>query len=259
MPNIHPTALIDPEVEIADDVFVGPHCVIRDGVKIGAGTVLHGSSYLQGPLTLGERNRVYPFTSLGFAPQHAAYDPAESGAGVVIGDDNVFRESVTVHRAIKDKPTTIGNHNFIMGSAHIGHDSIVGNHVTMVQGSVLGGHVTLFDHVILGGIAGLHQFCRAGRYAMIAGCTSPVQDVPPFCVFHQNERIRSLNLIGLRRAGLRDHIKPLKQAFEIFFKQGLANSTALTKIESEVADDELVKEFVEFIKGSERGIVSYEK
>lgn len=259
MPNVHPTALIDDDVQLADDVFIGPHCVIRDQVSIGAGTVLHGSTYLQGPLTIGERNRIYPFTSIGFAPQHASYDPSEPGAGTVIGDDNVFREGVTVHRALKDKATTIGNHNFIMGNAHVGHDSIVGNHVTLVQGSVLGGHVTILDHAILGGIAGIHQFCRAGRYSMIAGCTSPVQDVPPFCIFHHNERIRSLNLIGLRRAGLRDHIKPLKQAFDIFFRKGLVAKTALKQIETDVPSDELVTEFVDFIRTTERGITSFEE
>lgn len=254
MPDIHPTCLIDPEVEIADDAYLGPHCVLRGPVKIGPACKLHGSTYIHGPITIGHSNRIYPFTCLGFAPQDLKYDPAKLGAGVFIGDDNVFREGFTVHRATKDLPTRIGDHNYFMGSTHVGHDAVVGSRCIVAQGSMLGGHTHLADNVNIGGNVGVHQFVRIGRMAMVAGLTCPTQDVPPFCVMHHNRRIGSLNVVGLRRAGLREHIDALRAAYDIFFHGKLANKTAIAKIEEQLSSDPLVKEFVDFLKTSKRGI-----
>lgn len=259
MADIHPTALIDPEVEIADDAYIGPHCVLRGPVKIGPACKLHGNAYLHGPLTLGRHNRIYPFSCLGFAPQDLKYDPAHLGAGVVIGDDNVFREGFTVHRATKDLPTRIGSGNFFMGGTHVAHDAIVGDRCIIAQGAMLGGHSQIFDNANVGGNAGIHQFCRVGRMAMVAGQTAPTQDVPPFCVFHHNRRIGSLNVVGLRRAGLRAHIDPLRRALDIFFRGGHVNKQAIALIEAELSTDPLVMEFVAFVKTSKRGITKGNK
>ncbi len=254
MAEIHPTALIDPEVEIAPDAYIGPGCVLRGPVKIGPLCKLHGNAYVHGPLTLGRNCRVYPFSCLGFAAQDLKYDPAKLGAGVIIGDENVFREGFTVNRATKDLPTRIGDHNYFMGQTHVGHDAVVGNRCIIAQGTMLGGHSEVADNVNLGGNGGVHQFCRVGRFAMIAGQTASTQDVPPFCVMHHNRKIGSLNVIGLRRAGLRAHIDPLRHAFDIYFRGGHVSKVALERIEKEVAGDPLVAEFIAFIRTSKRGI-----
>ncbi len=257
MPDIHPTALIDPEVEIADDAYIGPHCVLRGPVKIGSASKLHGNAYLHGPLILGRNCRVYPFSCLGFAAQDLKYDPAKLGAGVVIGDENVFREGFTVHRATKDLPTRVGDHNYFMGSSHVGHDAVVGNRCIIAQGAVIGGHGEVADNVNMGGLSGLHQFCRIGRMAMIAGTIGVTQDVPPFCVMHHNRFIGSLNLIGLRRAGYRAHIDPLRKAFDIYFRGGHVTRIAIERIERELGGDPLCMEFLAFVKSSKRGITRW--
>lgn len=257
MADIHPTALIDPEVEIASDAYIGPHCVLRGAVKIGPACKLHGSAYFHGPLTMGRNNRVYPFSCLGFAPQDLKFDPAHPGAGIVIGDDNVFREAFTIHRATGVAPTRIGSHNYFMGNSHVGHDAVIGDKCIVAQGTMVGGHAQLADNVNLGGNGGVHQFCRVGRLGMIAGQTASTQDVPPFCIMHHNRGINSLNLIGLRRAGYRAHIEPLRGAFDIFFRGGHANKTALALIEAELKHDQLCMEFVEFVRQTKRGITRW--
>jgi UDP-N-acetylglucosamine acyltransferase len=249
--------LVDSSVVLADDVLVGPGCVLRGDIRIGCGCVLEANVHLRGPLTMGEGNRLYPFVCLGFPPQDLKYDPDMPGAGTVIGDRNIFREGCTVHRATKDQPTRIGSDNYLMTNSHVGHDCVVGNRCTLVSGSLLGGHAEVADGVILGGGSAVHQFCRIGRLAMISGAVAVSQDLPPFCVAHYLRRVGSLNLVGLRRAGLREHIKPLQRAFDLFFRQRHTNIESLATIEQEVGDDPLVREFVTFIRASKRGITAY--
>src|SRR5690606_32446956 len=163
MPNVHPTASIEGEVTLADDVIIGPQCII-DGtlgpVVLGTGTHLRGHVYINGPVTLGANNRLYPFVTIGFAPQSISYDHDQPGCGVVIGDRNTFRESVTIHRAMTDAgPTTIANDNYFMVNSHAGHDCNVGSNCLFANGALLAGHVTVEDRVVLGGNAGVHQFC----------------------------------------------------------------------------------------------------
>ena len=257
MPDIHPTALIDPEVELAPDVYIGPGCVLRGPVKIGPGCKLHGNAYLHGPLTMGANNRVYPFACLGFAAQDLKYDPAKLGAGLVIGDDNVFREGFTAHRATLDKPTRIGNHNYCMATSHVGHDSVLADYVTLVNGALIAGHVEIADRAVIGGAGGVHQFCRVGRLAMTAGGAVITRDLPPFCTVHYSKRVGSLNLVGMRRAGLRQSVNPMRRAFDLFFRSGHSVPKALELIESEVAGDPAVAEFVQFIRTTKRGITRY--
>ncbi|MCC6681545.1 MAG: acyl-ACP--UDP-N-acetylglucosamine O-acyltransferase [Phycisphaeraceae bacterium] len=257
MANIHPTATVDPKAQLADDVDVGPGCAIVGRVTLGAGCRLVANAIIRGPATFGRNNLIYPFTCLGYAPQDRKFDVGSDGAGLLVGDDNIFRESVTIHRATGDRPTTVGNRNYWMVNSHAGHDCVIGDDCTFANNILLGGHVHLANHVILGGNAGVHQFCRIGRLCMISGLAGITQDVPPFCVVYETRYVGSLNIVGLRRAGYRDHIPALKKAFDIIWEQGHRNSTAVELIETQLGDDPLCMEMAQFIRASKRGICRY--
>jgi UDP-N-acetylglucosamine acyltransferase len=254
LPEIHPTAIVEDSVQLADDVVVGPHCVLRGQVRVGSGCRLIGNVYLQGPLTMGSGNVVYPFACLGFEPQDLKYDASKPGPGVVIGDRNTFREGSTVHRATGERPTTIGSDNLFMAQAHVGHDGQVANRCVMANASVVGGHSSLADNVIIGGFGGVHQFCRVGRLAMISGLVAVVKDLPPFCVAYTLRRVGSLNLVGLRRAGYRQSIPHLKAAFDILYRQQHSNSAAARIIQDQLGHDPLCAELAQFVAATKRGI-----
>jgi UDP-N-acetylglucosamine acyltransferase len=257
LPTIHPTAIVDSRAILADDVIVGPYCTIVGAVTIGPGTKLINNVSIRGPLTLGARNVVYPFACLGFDPQDRKFSPEKDGAGTIIGDDNILRESVTIHRATRDVPTTVGNGNYLMVNAHVAHDCLVGNKVTLVNGALLGGHVTIFDNVIISGNSAVHQFCRVGRMAIISAAEAVNKDVPPFCMVYHTRLVGGLNRVGLRRAGLRDHIKPLEQAFDILYKRNLPNQKAASLILEELGHDPLCIEMAQFIQQSKTGMSQY--
>jgi UDP-N-acetylglucosamine acyltransferase len=228
-------------------------------VTLGPKTQLLSHARVQGPITLGSNCVVYPFACLGMAPQDRKFDPQEQGAGIVIGDDNVFRESFTVHRATGDRPTTIGHRNYFMANSHVGHDCLIGNDCTIANGVLFGGHCELGDKVMFGGNAGMHQFCRIGRLAMVSGITPVVQDVPPFCTVYTTGFVGSLNLVGLRRGGYRDSINALKRAFDILYRQRHTNTTACDLIEAHLGHDPLCLELARFVRASKRGITAYRK
>ncbi len=258
MPEIHATAFVDERAELADDVIIGPNSSIVGRVKIGAGTRMIGHAILNGPLTLGQRNLIYPFSCLGYAPQDRSYNPRHDGAGVVIGDDNVFRESVTINRATGEKPTTLGSHNYFMACAHVAHDVVIGSRNNFANSALLAGHAWVGDQVNMAGNAAVAQHCRVGRLAMIGGEAGITRDVPPFCMVYYTRRINSLNLVGMRRAGLRESIRPMTIAFDILFRQAHTNQSALEIIrDDEIYEDPCVREFVTFIEGSERGLTQY--
>jgi len=219
-----------------------------------SGRALHGHVYLRGPLTIGEACQLYPFVCIGFPPQHRSFDPTADGAGVAVGDRNTFREGATVHRAMNDRPTRIGHDCLCMANAHVGHDAVLGDRVTVTQTAVIGGHAEVGDDATLGGNAAIHQFARMGRLSIIAGVSAIAQDLPPFCVFHPSRRIDTLNLVGLRRKGLRGHIKPLQKAFDIVFREGHCNKMAARLIEQTLGDDPLCLELAAFVRDTRRGI-----
>jgi UDP-N-acetylglucosamine acyltransferase len=254
--KIHRTAIVDPRAQLADDVEIGPNCNIAGDVVIGASTRLIGNVWLAGPLKIGENNILYPNVCLGFEPQYRNFTEG-AGSGVSIGDHNIFREGATIHRAIGEHPTTVGNNNMLMCNAHLGHDCIVGNNCTLANGALLGGHVTLFDNVTLGGNAGVHQFCRLGRFAMLSGGVGVSQDIPPFCTVYNMRTVGSLNIVGLRRAGYRNHLPHLKRAFEILYQSRHTILNALQHIESELRGDPLCLELVDFIRNTKRGITHF--
>lgn len=249
--------MVGSQVQLAEDVEIGPQCHLSGRIQLGSGTRLHGHNYLRGPLVMGQHNTVYPFASLGLEPQDRKFDPQREGPGLVIADHNVIRESVTIHRATRDHPTTIGSHNYFMVNSHVGHDCIVGNHCTLVNNSALGGHVDLQDHVIIGGNGAVHQFCRVGRLAMLSGNAGVTQDIPPFCVAYVTRYVSSLNYIGLRRAGLHDHVPALEEAFKWMFRRRLPTPRAVNKILEELGHDPLCRELAEFAAQTKRGVCAY--
>jgi len=167
------------------------------------------------------------------------------------------RESVTIHRATGNRPTTVGDDNFLMACCHMGHDGVVGNGCMLANSSMMGGHVELSDQVILGGNGTIHQFCRLGRLSMLSGMAGISGDIPPFCTVYRNHHVGSLNLVGLRRAGLRSHIAALKAAFDITFRGALSNESASDRIRAELGDDPLCCEFADFLRFSKRGLCKY--
>jgi UDP-N-acetylglucosamine acyltransferase len=251
--QVHSTAYVDPQAQLGEGVTVGPGCIVSGPVVVGAGSRLMAYAQLQAPLTLGPGNVVYPFACLGFNPQDRGYGPDDTSEGVAIGEGNIIREHVTInggtHRA-----TTIGNRNFLMACAHVGHDCIVGDRNTFANSASLAGHVAIADRVNLGGGAGIQQFCRAGRLAFIAGNEGISRDLPPFCLVQHTRRIAGLNLVGLRRSGYRDHVKNLKRALTLLYRSNLKMTEAVDCIERELGDDALCRELASFVRGSERGL-----
>jgi UDP-N-acetylglucosamine acyltransferase len=249
--TIHPSSIVDPRAQIADDVQVGPHCILDGAVTIGPGCRLLGNAYLKGPLTIGRGNRIYPFAALGLEPQDRKYNPDTDGAGTLIGDDNIIREGVTIHRATGNHATTVGSRNYLMAYSHVGHDGTIGNDCAIANGVLLAGHVEIGDRVIMGGAAVVHQFCRIGRMAVQSGACGVNQDVPPFCAVHQSGIIVAINVVGLRRAGLREHIKPLEEAFRMFFQERRALDNALPLVEKQLGTS--------FVRASKRGICRFDR
>ena len=260
MPVIHPTTIIEGDVKLSDDVELGPYCVV-DGslgrVEVGAGCRIRGNAYLTGPLTLGPRNTVYPFVSIGFAPQDFKWRPDDAGAGVKIGSGNIFRENVTIHRATNQEvPSTIGDENFFMSCSHAGHDHRIGNHCVFASGAMLGGHVRVDDRAIVGGLTGVHQHVRIGRNTMLSGCIAAGYDVPPYFMLTALNVVGSLNMIGLRRSGAPPStIDTVRWVYKTLYRRGLSMRRAVDELRTR-ADDPLVLEYIDFIESSKRGICS---
>ncbi len=258
MPQIHSSAIITGDVRLAGDVVVGPNCVL-DGslgpVIVGQGCRMFAAVYLHGPVTLGARNIMYPSVALGFAPQDLKWDANVAGAGLVIGSDNVFREGVTIHRATShERPTTVGDHNYWMAESHAGHDCHVGSHNILANGTMLGGHVTMADRVITGGGVGIHQFCRVGRNCMLSGNVGLTLDLPPFFMLTGINVAGSINFIGMRRSGMsRSDIDTVKWVYKTLVRSRLPPKSALNVLR-ERGSDPLVREYIEFVETSKRGI-----
>jgi UDP-N-acetylglucosamine acyltransferase len=221
--KIHATALIAPGAELAGDVEVGPYCIVGPRVKLGAGVRLHSHVVIEGETELGEHCEIFPFSVLGGPPQHAAYKPADS-VRLVIGARNLVREHVTMNggSSVGRGVTRVGDDcTFYMG-AHVGHDCIVGDNVTLTNNATLGGHVVLADFVIMGGLSAIQQRSRVGRHAFIGGGAAVNSDVIPYgMVWGNHARLQGLNLIGLKRRGFsREQINMLRSGFRALFDKG---------------------------------------
>jgi UDP-N-acetylglucosamine acyltransferase len=252
--RIHPTALIAPEAELGADVEVGPHVVIEGPVRVGAGCRLRAFVHLIGPLTMGQGNDVFSGAVLGEQPQHLKYNGEPTG--VEIGDHNVFRENVTVHRGTTASWTTrIGSHNLFMAGSHVAHDCQVGNQCILANGALLGGHCHLEDYVYLSGNSAVHQYVRIGRLALLSGCSATSKDIPPFVVQQNINCVFGVNVVGMRRAGLTvAQIDAVRRAYHLIFHAGLALPAALAQAEQEVGTVDAVAEMITFIRHSKRGI-----
>jgi UDP-N-acetylglucosamine acyltransferase len=224
MSRIHPTALIDANARLDDDVDVGPYTVIGAGVEIGAGTTVGAHVVIEGPTRIGRDNQIYQFASIGAAPQDKKY--AGEPTRLEIGDRNVFREFVTANRGTAQGLglTRIGDDNLMMAYVHVAHDCIVGNRTIFANCTSLGGHVEVDDWAILGGYTGVHQFCKIGAHAMTGVGSVILHDVPPFVRTSGNSAsAHGINSMGLRRRGFdADTINLIKRAYRTLYRSGLS-------------------------------------
>jgi UDP-N-acetylglucosamine acyltransferase len=252
--RIHPTAVLAPEVELGEDVVVGPYVVLEGRVRLGPGCLIRPHVHLVGPLTLGRGNIVFTGAVLGERPQHLKYN--DEPTGVEVGDYNVFREHVTVHRGTTQSwMTRIGSHNYFMAHSHVAHDCQIGNRCILANGCLLGGHCALEDNVFLSGNSAVHQYVRIGRLALLSGCSASTKDIPPFIIQQNIDTVVGVNVVGMRRAGMtREQIEGVRRAYRILFREGLVLPAALARLEAELGTIDAVREMVAFIRQCHRGI-----
>ncbi len=255
--GVHPTAQIDPSAILGPGTVVGPFSVVGAGVRLGADCRVDAHVVIGGPALLGERNRFYPFACLGMDPQDLKY--AGEATSIEVGNDNVFREGVTVHRGTAGGGgvTRIGSGNLLMAQTHVAHDCRVGSGVIFGNAATLAGHVTIEDGANVGAFSGVHQFCRVGMHAYIGGYSVITQDALPYILTVGN-RAKSfgINVIGLERKKFTaDAIQALKQAYRILFRSRLTLEAGLERIDRELAGHTDVARLSTFIRSSQRGVI----
>lgn len=254
---IHPTAIIHPSAQLAEGVEVGAYSVIGAEVSIGRGSRIHPHVVIEGPTRIGAENQIYPFASIGAAPQDKKFkgEPTE----LIIGDRNVIRECCTFNRGTaQDKgKTVIGDDNWIMAYVHIAHDCTIGNHTIFANNATLAGHVDIHDWVILGGFTLVHQFCVIGEHAFSGMGSAISKDVPPYAmVSGAPAEPHSINLEGLKRRGFsREALHRIKEAHRILYRQHLPTVEALEKIEAEFGGHEDIALLLAFCRNSQRGLI----
>jgi UDP-N-acetylglucosamine acyltransferase len=250
---IHPTAIIHPKAKLDPSVRVGPYAVIEAGVELGPGCVVGPHVYLTGHTKIGTQNRFFAGAVIGEAPQDLKYK--DEPTGLVIGDGNVFREYVTVHRSAKiEEATRIGSHCFLMAHCHVAHNCEVGHHVILANGALLGGHVSLADRAFISGNCLVHQFVRVGTLALMQGGSAISKDLPPYTVARGDNHICGLNTVGLRRAGLTPAERlELKQLYHALFRSKTGFRAALAGAEGRFTSKP-AKVMLEFLAGSKRGV-----
>jgi UDP-N-acetylglucosamine acyltransferase len=252
---VHSTAIIHPGAQIGAQCEIGPYCIIGEHVTLGDGCKLHSHVVIDGHTKLGKQNEIFPFAAIGMKSQDLKWKGGVTR--VEIGDNNVFREGVTIHCATNDgDATVIGSDNLFIIHAHVAHDCRLGNGIIMSGYAGLAGHVVVDDYVVFAGYAAVHQFCRIGKLSMIGGHSKIVQDVPPFMIVDGNPaETRTINKIGLERNGVSDEAQTaLRQAYKILFREGLTIPNAVAKIEAELPKLSEVQHLVNFVRSSERGV-----
>lgn len=255
--NVHPTAIVDPHAKIAGSVTIGPYSVIGENVELGEGTEVGSHVVIDGRTRIGKNNRIFPFASIGLAPQDLKYGGEPTR--VEIGDDNSIREFVTIHRGTSEGEgvTRIGTHNLVMAYVHIAHDCKLGDHIIMANGASLAGHVTIQDHATVGAFTMIHQFCRVGAYSFLGSASLVNQDILPYSKTSAPRPIEvyGANRLGLERRGLaKDNLKELEAAFRLLTRSKLNTTQALEAIAAKGFQSPHVKALVEFIQSSERGV-----
>ena len=254
---IHPAAIIDLKAEIGEGVEIGPFSIIEKDVSIGEGTKIGPHVVIREGTRIGKRCQIFQFASIGEAPQAVAYRGEKTS--IFIGDQNIIREFVTLHRGtVKGGgKTVIGDDNFLMAYSHVAHDCHIGNQVVMANGATLGGHIMIEDYAILGGLVAIHQFCRIGAHALISGLTGVSLDIPPFMLASGSRaKLFGLNLVGLKRHHFSEEtLKALKKAYRIIFRSSLTLEKAMKKVgEDEIFQTPEVQHLLQFIQRSKRGI-----
>ena len=253
--TIAPQAVVDPHAEIGDDVSIGPFCVIGPNIKIGNGTRLDNNVTLTGHVTIGENNHLYPGVVVGAEPQDLSY--RGSNTQVIVGDNNIIRECVTINRATEkeDGITRVGSHNFFMACSHVAHDCKVGNHIILANATPLGGHVHVYDHATLSGGIGVHHFTTIGRYAFVGGLARVIHDVPPFMLVEGHPaRPRCINVVALKRNNFSaEAIQCLSEAHRLLYraKVGLDHAREILRTNDKLVP--AVNELLSFIQTQQEG------
>ena len=254
--TISPTAIISPDAQLAEGVEVGHYSIIGADVKIGKNTIIGPHTIIDNYTHIGEDCNIFQFCSIGAPPQDLKFGGEKTR--VVIGNANTIREFVTIHRATSADigMTSIGNSNLLMAYVHIAHNCKLGNNIIMSNAATLAGHVHVEDYAIISGLTGVHQFCRIGAHCMIGGASAIASDVPPYTIAQGNRaKLFGLNLIGLKRRNFSEKtIKAITDAYRIVFRSSLLLDAAIKKVEAEVDDLPEVRNFIKFIKESERGV-----
>lgn len=242
---MHASAVIDTSAKIAPDVEVGPFSVVGAGVELGARCKLGPHVIVEGPATLGADNELFAFSVIGGAPQDKRNKDAATR--LVIGERNVFREHVTVHRGTRDSDTRIGSFNLFMVGAHVAHDAVIGSHCVIANGVQLAGHCRVGDHVTFGGLAGVAQFVTIGEGAFVAAGAMVERDVPPFLIVQGDRaRVRAVNTVGLERRGVpADSIREVERVFRAIYMQRVPRAEALANVRT---DDPWARRLVEAVR-----------
>ncbi len=252
--HIHPTAIIDPTAEIADDVEVGPFCCIGKQVQIGAGTVLHSRVDIIKNTRVGSNCQLYAGVVLGGPPQDRKYQGEESY--ISIGDNNLLREYVTIHCATGEGYVTrVGSNNMFMAYVHIGHNCDIGSNITVASYVGISGHVMIEDGANIGGICGLHQGSRIGRLAMVGGLAGVTHDIPPYMLASgAPAKVYGINVVGLRKAGVDRKVREeIKEAFRLIYRSNLNTSQAMEAIEANIPTSPELEHLLSFIRSTRKG------
>tara|TARA_Y100000782_G_scaffold38077_1_gene42502 strand:- start:25003 stop:25773 length:771 start_codon:yes stop_codon:yes gene_type:complete len=250
-------AVIDPSAKLASDVVVGPWTLIGPDVEIGAGTVIGPHVVIKGPTVIGENNRIFQFASVGEDCQDKKY--AGEPTKLIVGDNNVIREGVTIHRGtVQDAGVTIvGSDNLFMAYAHVAHDCVVGDNVIMANNTAIAGHVHIGDWTILGGFTAVHQFCRIGAHVMCGTSTVVLKDIPDYIMANGNTASpHGINVEGLKRRGFSaDAIANIRRAYKIIYRQKLTVAQAITALQALAATCPEIDSLIHSIESSNRGII----
>jgi UDP-N-acetylglucosamine acyltransferase len=251
---IDTTAHVSSTARIASDAEIGPNVIVGEYSSVGSGTRIMANAVIGPWTTIGRNNIIHYGAIVGHDPQDFGYKGEENY--VKIGDGNVIREYVTIHRGNREGTSTvIGDDNFLMIQSHVAHNCMMGNNIIIGGGSLLAGHVTVEDRAIVSGNCVVHQFCRIGKFAMMRGLSRTSRDVPPFCIMDETHLVKALNLVGLRRNGFdQARVRAIKNAFMLLFRGGLNMRHNLEKAEAELEITEDVRYLLDFIKSSKRGV-----
>jgi UDP-N-acetylglucosamine acyltransferase len=254
--NIHKTAIIGKKVHLAEDVTIGPYCIIGDGVVIGKGSRLISNVVADGDTKIGENCAIHPFVTIGLSPQDLKYKGEPTG--VRIGANNTIREYTSIQRGSVggEGLTIVGDNNYIMAYSHIAHDCVVGSSNIMANAATLAGHVLMEDYITLGGFVAIHQFTRIGAHSMIGGLSGINMDIPPYAIASGTRaKLYGLNVIGINRRGFPEEtVKQLKKAYKILFREKRTLKDALKKIKTDLPELPEIKHLVDFIEKNTRGI-----